>query len=686
MKKRKLVLLFTLAALSLAGCGGGKFNNETLTNGYYAYINNVGAVKYTVDTNISLDSDIYGETFKMKWKSKDVITRMPATGDLISERKVDATALENEYSETISNYLVGGKRYATYDGKAFFVTDYTPSAGVSKGPLSIVDAILADEEKTLTTQTGKVGEVECNLTNGSLTGPYLPYLIDDVNMTGLLDFKSDVDKDITFDYELYTSIKDKSPVLVNVFIRNSDKLFNTIISGMDSSNSGSVSTKVKSFSIGYTFNEFNGVNVIELPAEAGNATVTDNIDSLSISAVGNKKLDEESYVNVAIGDFEITVPDSWKAVDIVGNSIGYDGVDSHNKNYKPTRLGHKQSTSYVQVMNPVTLDKLVEKLEKAGIDTSEMMVVEEGEAGASGAGTEESGESVKVSGYNLDKITDGTVQYYLSQDYDSVSIDGNGEAPAYVMSSKGDVKKSYVFILLGKNDFCEVQVSLDGSELYKDYYDTVLSNLAGNFKYEEHTEEVVDSGEEVEETEAGGDTEAGGETGEETGEQAETGVEALSGTLKNPYKVNEKIQMKGIDLSSGNIVDEYATIKSINTEKLLVDQKLKEAGISVESKAALVNVVVNTDKVKFTEESELDLLMEVSLVDKDGNAIGKELNSGKPLNKEFKDGIVFKNDGETKQVVFAFEMTDDFDEETNLIKIKYNDPDLGDRALYVKLK
>lgn len=186
MKKRKLVLLFTLAALSLAGCGGGKFNNETLTNGYYAYINNVGAVKYTVDTNISLDSDIYGETFKMKWKSKDVITRMPATGDLISERKVDATALENEYSETISNYLVGGKRYATYDGKAFFVTDYTPSAGVSKGPLSIVDAILADEEKTLTTQTGKVGEVECNLTNGSLTGPYLPYLIDDVNMTGLL--------------------------------------------------------------------------------------------------------------------------------------------------------------------------------------------------------------------------------------------------------------------------------------------------------------------------------------------------------------------------------------------------------------------------------------------------------------------------------------------------------------------
>ena len=78
--------------------------------------------------------------------------------------------------------------------------------------------------------------------------------------------------------------------------------------------------------------------------------------------------------------------------------------------------------------------------------------------------------------------------------------------------------------------------------------------------------------------------------------------------------------------------------------------------------------------------------MEVSLVDKEGNKLGELLNSGKPLNKELQDGIIFKNDNETKQVVFAFGMPDSLDDETNLLMIKYNDPDLGERSLYVKLK
>ena len=144
--------------------------------------------------------------------------------------------------------------------------------------------------------------------------------------------------------------------------------------------------------------------------------------------------------------------------------------------------------------------------------------------------------------------------------------------------------------------------------------------------------------------------------------------------------------MKGIDLSSGNVVNENAVVNNIVTDELLVEQALKQYGFETDGKAGIVNITVTVDKVQNTEGSSADLIMSLSLVDSDGNNIGEPLNDGKPLEKEYADKITFTQDGESKTIAFAFEMTDDFSEEEDLLKIQYNDPDLGNRDIYVKLK
>lgn len=675
IKKGVLVSVIMAGTLaSLVGCQK-KITVDTINSEYYTYMNGISSVQYSAKTDLDLSSVIYGEKFEMSWDSVDKIDRMLSTGDLASVRNVSAKALENTYSESVTNYVTGGKRYATYDGSAFFVTDYNAAPEVSKGPLRIIDEIMSDANKSLSTQTGELNGVMCNMITGTLTGPYLPYLFDDVNMTGLLDFKSQIDKEIKINYYLYTSMEDKHPVQLALSIKNCESLLEPIVAGMDSSNSENTETDVELFDVIYNFTAFNQINAIVLPDGASNATETDNIDSLSLSAVESSKLDSEANRDVKIGGFTIQLPDSWSPVDVVGVTA-YDGADSTGKAYKVTRLKHKFSESYVQIYNPVTLDKLVDKLSDGGIDTT-------GFAEAVEADTETAVEAVVETAteytYNTDLIKEGVVQYYSKQDYDSVGIDGN---PSYIMSTKGDSQKEYIFIIIGDGEFVEVKVSLDGAELYRDYYDTVVANLASTFGYAKQSL-VVDNTQFGEQTL----TEAEIETTPGDGESGtDSSVDALSGTIRNPYAVNEQILMKGIDLSSGNIINEYAVIKSINTDKLLVSQKLKESGLTTDGDAALVNIVITTDKVKHTDTSELDLIMTVSLVDKDGNDIGAKLNDGKPLNKELQDGIIFTSDNETKQVVFAFEMPENFDETSDMLKIQYNDPDLGDRSVYAKLK
>lgn len=671
--KKKVLASIILASTvaSLVGCQK-KITVDTINSEYCAFMNGITSVQYSAITDLDLYSVIYGEKFEMYWDSTDKIDRMISTGDLTSARSVNVRALENNYNENVTNYVTGGKRYATYDGSAFFVTDYTAAPEVSKGPLRVIDEIMSDANKSLSSQTGEVNGAMCNMITGTLTGPYLPYLFDDVNMTGLLNFKDQIDKDIKIDYYLYTSMDDKHPVQLALSLKNCEDILEPIVAGMDNSNSENIETNVEVFDVIYNFTGFNQINAVVIPDGASNATETDNIDSLSLSAVASDKLDSEIYRDIKVGGFNIQLPDSWEPVDLVGVEA-YDGVDNTGKAYKVTRLKHKFSESYVQIYNPVTLDKLVEKLANGEIVTDGFATVVENTASEAG-----STETEEVTyNYNVELIKEGVVQYYSKQNYDSVRIDGE---PSYIMSTKGDTKKEYVFIIIGDGEFIEIRASLDGAELYKDYYNDVIANLASTFGYD------------AQQIEVDVDVDVNNQNGSESTEQTETvtdteaPVEALDGTVRNPYNVNEQILMRGIDLSSGNIINEYAVIKSINTDKLLVSQKLKESGLTVAGDTALVNIVVTTDKVKYTDTSELDLIMTVSLVDKDGNDIGAKLNDGKPLNKELQSGIIFTADNETKQVVFAFEMPENFNEETDLLKIQYNDPDLGDRSVYAKLK
>lgn len=651
-KKVLAGMILAGAVASLTGCKE-QITVDSINSEYYTFMNGVSSVQYSADTDLDLSAIIYGEKFEMSWDSTDKIDRVLATGDLASSRSVEAKALENEYEEKVTNYVTGGKRYATYNGTAFFVTDYEAASAVSKGPLRVIDDIMSDSNRSLSSKTGELNGVMCNMITGSLTGPYIPYLFDDVNMTGLLDFKSQIDKNITIDYFLYTSMEDKHPVQLAIALEDCESLLQPIVAGMDTSNSVTTETEVGKFEVIYNFSGFNHINAIVLPDGVANATEIDNIDSLSLSAVESSKLDSEVYRDIKVGGFSTQLPDSWEPVDVVGVTA-YNGTDVNGKSYKVTRLKHKFSGSYIQMFNPVTLDVLIDKIAEGGIETGEFVNAETGE-------------------FNLELIKEGIVQYYTKLDYDTVRIDGE---PNYIMSSKGDNQKEYIFIILGDGEFIEIKANLDGSELYKDYYDEIIINVANTFKYEKVSEEVdnteVETETDVSEPDADDNT--------------DPSIEALTGTVRNPYEVNEKILMKGIDLSSGNIINEYAVIKSINTDKILVSQKLKESGITSDKEAALVNIVITSDNVSYTEDSQLDLIMKLSLVDEDGNDIGAKLNDGKPLNKELQDGIVFTSDNETKQVVFAFEMPDNFNEDTDLLKIQYNDPDLGDRSLYVKLK
>lgn len=676
MKKKQLIAILVALAtvtssLSLSGCAK-KFDATTSAEAYSTYMNNMSSVKYTANITLNLTAEIYGERIKMYWKSADSIVRMLNTGELSCDRSVSASVSNKEYDEKISHYVVGGKRYATYDnGNSYVMKDYVPNSAVAKGPFRVIDAIMNDSNATYGTEGCTYRNQPCNYVSGTLTGPYLPYLMDEINMTGLMDFKNVSSENVTFAYLLKVDKEDGHPYSLEGSLiagdngKSMESLMTNIVASADENASTNANVKIDTFNIFYDIEGVNVASTIELPENAADAKEVDNIESMSISATESNTMDEEDYKGVKVGDFMIEVPDSWQKADILDSEY-YEGADSNGKTWDTAKLVHSHSESYIQVYNPVTLDKLIEKLNAGGINT-EGAVYE-------GFDSEDAENPEVLQLYDLDKIKEFTVQYFSKLDYDSVRIDGE---PSYIMSSKGDKKKEYDFIIFGGDrDYIEIKAVLDGAELYKEYYDEVINHLASSFSY--NKTEVVETGKTEESTES---TE--GETSETT-EGNE--VESLVGTLRNPYKVNDNIEMRGIDLTSGNIINEYAVIKSINTDKLLVGQKLKESGLKENSKAALVNIVITTDKVKYTDESELDLVMSICLVDKDGKEIGQKLNDGKPLNKDLKDGIVFTSDNETKQVVFAFEKPDDFDENTALLEIKYNDPDLGDRAVYTKLK
>lgn len=651
----KLTPAIILSILALTACGGGN-SKEAIASKYAEFIGGASSVAYNVTTDLDMQSTIYGEDFKMSWDSTDKITRILSTGDFATERKIDAKALENDYNESLSNYIVGGERYTTYDGSAFFKTEYTMDSTLSRGILNIIDQIVSSENTAVNSGTVEVDKVKCLLETGTIKGAYLPYIFDKVNMTGLIDFKTMTDKEVTVDYMLYLNEKTKQPVKLDLQLRDIDGLLTDVVSGIknDSSN---VETDVNTFTVTYLFTEYNTVNAIELPSGANNAVEQKNIDDLSISATGTDKLDTEKNRKVNVAGFTFQVSDKWEPRDVMLD--GYDGVASDGNRYKVTRLGYSLSEAKIDITNPVSVQLLVDEIAKSGIDTSDCLNVDA-----------EDSENVT---FNIDNIASKEVDYMDANGYSADYLDGG--KVKYIMGTKGDTKKEYQMVVFGGTDFVKITFTTDGSELYKDYYDETLTSLIESLDYKAPEKAI-----EIEITETESDNT------EETEAETTEAVEEIRGTVKNPYESKEQIEMRGIDLNSGNIVNEYAVVNSINTDKIIVEQKLKQTGIDTDKNAAVVNVTITTDKVKYTDDSTVDLEMQVSLVDKDGKQVGSLLNDGKPINKEFENGIIFDGDNQSKKVTFAFEMTDDFDEDKDMLKIQYNDPDLGNRDLYIKLK
>ena len=654
MKKVILALVGVSIIASLVGCGA-KTDKASVYEGYTEFLNGTSSANYSVRTEISMNSNIYGEDFAMSWDSTDNMGRVLSTGDFASERNVKADALENKYEEKITNYVVAGERYATYDGTAFFKTPIEQNPNLRLGVFNIMSQILADDE--VYTNSEEYDGQKTIKASGYIEGSFLPYLYDSVNMTGLLDFKSSTDQNIKMEYMLWLNNKDYSPIRLSVSITGMEGIFGEVISGMQP-DSGSINTKVNNFYINYYFNDFNKLTNITLPDGAANATETADIDSLSIGALQGDTLDTESDMEIDIAGFKFTITDAWEAVDTLGGLVGYDGVASDGKSYQATKLKYKLSESDIEIMNPVNQTVLVNELAGLGVDTTGM-VLEDGTVDTAA-------------------LSKAVTDYDNTNGYASVYIE-NDSAP-YVMSTKGDTNKEYKFTVFGGQDFLRFVITTDGSELYNDYYNEVISKIADTLQY---TAPVVeDVPEETSES-----TEENGDETQETSESAEeTTTETLVGTLRNPYGAKETFSMKGIDLSSGNIVNESAVVNNIVTDELLVEQALKQYGFETDGKAGIVNITVTVDKVQNTEGSSADLIISLSLVDSDGNNIGEPLNDGKPLEKEYADKITFTQDGESKTIAFAFEMTDDFSEEEDLLKIQYNDPDLGNRDIYVKLK
>ena len=651
----RLTPAILLSILALTACGGGN-NKDAIASKYQEFINGASSVSYNVDTELSLKSTIYGEDFNMSWDSTDKMIRILSTGDFSAERKIKAKALENDYEESLTNYIVAGERYTTYDGSAFFKTSYDADASLNKGIVSIMDQIVVSDQTAVNSGTQEINGVKCLTETGTLKGAYLPYLFDKVNMTGLIDFKTLTDKEITMEYMLYLNEKTKQPVSLCLRLSDVNGILTDVISGMKNE-STTINTDVSDFLVTYDFNEYNTVSAIELPEGANSAVEQANIDDMSISATGTDKLDVEKSRNVNVGGFSFKVSDQWEPKDALLE--GYDGEASDGNKYKPTRLGYSQSEAKIDIMNPVSISLLVDKLTKSGVDTTSCVNTTEGDEAVT---------------YNLDNVASLEVDYLNAQGYAADYLD-DGKVK-YIMGAKGDTKKTYKIIAFGGDDFLDITFTTDGSELYKDYYDKTLQSMIESLDYKEvqKIEITID------------ETSQAAENTETEAETTEAAVEKLRGTVKNPYESREQVEMKGIDLMSGNVVNEYVVVNSINTDEIIVGQKLKQAGLNITNKAGIVNMTVTTDKVKYTDDSYVDLVMHVSLVDKDGKQVGSLLNDGSPINKEFADNIRFDGDNQSKKVTFAFEVTDDFDEDEDMLKITYNDPDLGDRSLYVKLK
>lgn len=625
--------LATLSIVSLAACGKEKTRSQLLDE----FVGSKKIANYTVDSEMNIESSMYGEDIKMNWKASDVIKRDLTSGDLQTSRKLYYNTLVDTEDISMTNYAIGNKYYMTYDGQSFFETGYSPKKKVTTGPLEIASRIVkaADngEDIKIGELDGEINGHEAEVLSGKLSGDYLYYLIDEVNMVGLTDFKDHLDAKVSLNTRVYLDKKDKTPLGMEVNIGNASDTIKSLVTDNDTSD-----FILKNFYLKYTFNDF-GDGEITLPEAANKAKHVDKIDENTIKKSGIRLEEKENMLTISSGDFSTKIPDSWKKQSSVDQEQSYKGLDAHGKAYSTLVFKYVNSESTITLKNPVIIENLAMIL---GMNTENL---------------------------DYEALKDTIVSKYTSNGYEALR-NRNSNPENITFTKTNSNRKYYVFFVFGDNQFIEIDAEMDGSEIYKDYYDKVIVDMIDSINYTYHEDKV-------EETEP--------ETEQET-ETTDNSEELIKGTVKNPYNSSESVEIRGIDLVSMNIVTEQAKLQNVLTDKILVGQKLKDLGIKEDGNSVLVFLNVQAGKIKYSDNSSSSLEMSLSLCDETGEEIGDLINSGKPLEKEYSDGISFTQDNESKDLTFGFKTKDDFDINKAILKISYNDPDFGSKTEFIKLK
>ena len=641
MEKINKLILTAISIAVLTGCGSK--GQDGISKSYYKFINSATSVDYSVEIDADYASTDTGITDEITLNSKSDIQRILSTGDLHDKRSTEYNFKGTEDSESAENYVVAGKRYTTFDGYSFFTSNYSMDQQTVKGPFAVLDQIMGDKEANTSDST--FDENKAIEMQGTLKGPYIPYLIDDIDMSGILNFKQLKDKEISIDYEVYLDTKNKKPLGLVINCKDGmPDVLNEMVNGQNSS----AIIAINKFRITYKFNDYNSINSIELPEGAATAKELDNIDSMSKSLVDNTSLENVTITKVNLGNFSFDIYSSWIKTDDLVKNAKYKAGDANNKVYSDTKYKFANGESYITAYNPSVFNELYRNI--------------------TGESPEEDVDADTVAKLVLDKYSD--------DGYEIMDIPADGEIPRHILASENnsDTKTSkYDIFIIGEDEFLEIEFSLAGDELYQEDYKNAVSKVLDSMRY--NPEEIEEKPSPIEEETKEDESKKPGEGTEEP--------EALKGTIKNPYKYTDIIDIAGIDITSANTVTEHIKVKNFTADKILAEQKLKSLGIESNGDAALVVLEMSVDKLKYTTESTLTMNLEMELVDREGNQIGEKLHDGKSVDN---DDMTFTEDNEKMTASFVFNLPDNFDKKDGLLQLTYMDMNLGQKNVYIELQ
>lgn len=684
MIKHKIygALMLGLIGLSLAGCSK-KETVQSIGAEALEKLNDIQSINYSTKIDLELSSLVYGEKMKMTYTGDISTDRVLGTGEIHSFSDYSTQAFADRYSEQIESYVKAEgadyNQYATFDGNQFYKVKLTRNQDEDKvGPLGLVAYIIDESNTTDLTWDYIEGKKDNGYVITSIaTGNYLKYIVDKTSMSGLIDFKNNLNDKVV----AYTTLKlDKNKALKSIKLdfKDTGDVFPSILGGMDQD---SVESTMTHFSVDISFNNFNSVSEITLPEGAVNAVETDNINNFSVQVTSNEKVESETYNTVRVGNLKFEVPSNWEELKsgIYKDMFSSGGHGTASKEYK-----HMYSTSVMKFTGGISLfdwegksslgivpDSTVNNTDAT--DTTETAQESEAVETEVANETSESGESTEdvapIFEIEAKKYLDAKLEA-VKTDYDSITLI-DGEVPYIIGNKEADGNKSYAIYLTDGRDEFEILVTFDDSNLYKDYYTESLNHLLGSLKLLIDTEED-ENYVKVEET-----------APEKPEISTENTLDNILGSQANPYKLNDVVSINIIDMSTGNIATENIKVSGVLKDKIIVGQKIKEHESKTKESLAeytsiqLVQFSVSSSGYSYTEDNKLPFNLKADVL-KDGKVV-ESITGTTPLGMT--EMTLSENDKES-DFIFAYDI-DDISH--SLVRITYADPDLGDTEVYIEL-